>query len=301
MGREHQVLIRNEHPHLLLDSYILDREQPVQVDDDETWARLAEATGGWTVEFGDASEYPSFEAFRAHMSKVRAKADREEDEHVLHASYASGDDLLEMGFRTDWARPKDLWHDQRKPSQVFAYQRVNDADPWPDPEIEIDNPLGQMGTAPVLHKGGATLTTLDGQMAFLRVEPISGVYQGIQPFIEPTPFKLTTPEGVSVQSDGPLGMARVAICPGERRLTVDYALLPAEGDRGVEKLQRRGAGWFRGGFDVKTARGNSSRHLLAHGFDAPPTVILNGRELKAPFVQRNIGGETVYEIPVAPY
>jgi hypothetical protein len=301
MGREQQVVIRNEHPHLLLDSYIMDRERPVEVDDDETWARLAEATGGWTVECGDASEYPSFEAFRAHMSNARAKARRGEDENVLHVSYASGDDLLEMGFRIDWARPKDLWHDQRKPSQVFAYRRVNDAYPWPDPDIEIDNPLGQMGTARVLRKGGATLTTLDGQMAFLRVEPISGVYQGIQPFIEPTPFKLTTPEGVSVQSDGPLGMARVAICPGERRLTVDYALLPPEGNRGVEKLQRQRGGWFRPGFDVKTARGNSARHLLLVGFDAPPTVILNGRELKIPIVQRHSNGKNVHEIPIAPY
>ena len=298
MGRRQEVTIRAEHPFLTLDSYVMDREQPVLGDDDATWAKLADATGGWVVEFGDAAEHGSFEKFVAHMAKARTQARWDAEGRVLHLSYSSGDDVLEMGFRTDWAREVDLWHDQQSPSQVFAYQRVNGRRPWPDKGIEMDNPLGQLGTVEVLRKGGATLATLEGQMAFLRVEPVSGTYEGINPFIDPTPFELTTPEGVAIRSDGPLGLARVTVRPKENTLWVDYALLPASGDRGIEKLQQERPQWFPGGADVRTARGRSARSLLVSGLGKTPTVILNGERLPGPFPLFTVAGVPTLRIPI---
>ena len=232
------------------------------------------------------------------MLKAQSSARSDAQEHVLHVSYASGGDTLEMGFRTDWARPKDLWHDQQKPSQVFAYQRVNGSPPWFDTTIEVDNPLGQMGTAAVLTKGGVTLRTLEGQAAMLRVEPLSGTYKGINPFVEPTAFELTTPEGAVVMSEGPLGMARVTVRPKEGRLWVDYALLPPEGERGIERLQRERPHWFRPGTDVRAARGLSARALLVRGLGTQPTVVLNGGELAGPFAQSKVGGLSYVRVPI---
>jgi len=298
MGRKQEVIIRSEHPFLTLASYVMDRDEPVLGDDDATWEELADATGGWVVEFGDVAEHGSFDKFRAHMQKARVQARWDGQERVLHLTYASGEDTLEMGFRTDWARDRDLWHDQRSPSQVFAYQRVNGRWPWPDPSIELDNPLGQMGTAEVLRKGGATLRTLEGQMAFLRVEPISGTYEGINPFIDPTPFELTTPEGAVVRSEGPLGLARVTVRPKENALWVDYALPPAEGDPGIEKLQHEQPHWFRPGVDVRRVRERSARALLVSGLGTAPVVVLNGEPLGGPFARATADGISWLRIPI---
>jgi len=298
MGRREEVVIRSEHPFLMLASYVMDRDEPVRGDDDATWAKLVDATAGWVVEFGDEAEHRSFAAFQEHMAGAAASARWDGDERVLHVSYESGGDKLEMGFRTDWARDKDLWHDQRSPSQVFAYQRVNGRWPWPDRSIELDNPLGQMGTVELLEKGGATLRTLEGQMAFLRVEPISGTYEGINPFIDPTPFELTTPEGVVIRSEGALGLARVTVRPRENMLWVDYALPPPEGDPGIEKLQQERPQWFRPGVDVKAVRGQSARALLVTGANGPPKVILNGKPLEGPVAKFSVNGKTWFRIPI---
>ncbi|MHB9022977.1 MAG: hypothetical protein ACYC7E_02220 [Armatimonadota bacterium] len=298
MGRKLEVRLRNEHPFLILESYVMAREQPVLSADDAAWAKLVDATGGWTVEFGDASEYKTFAAFQQKIDRARIETRWERDKRVLHVSYASGKDTLEMGFRTDWARNLDLWHDQQGPSQVFAYQRVNGKYPWPDPSIVLDNPLGQMGTAGMLKKGGASLTTLKGQMAFLRVDPISGTYEGINPFIEPTPFELRTPEGAIVRAEGALGMARVTVRPKERTLWVDYALLPSEGNHGIAKFLLERPQYFRPGFDLSTSRDQSATALLVRGLGNAPKVILNGETLRGAFTSVKAEGVVYTRIPI---
>lgn len=298
MGRRKEVVIHSEHPFLTLASYVMDRDEPVRGDDDETWAEMQHATAAWAVEFGDEAGYGRFAAFQDHMHKARVVRRPEPDAQVVHLSYESGDDALEMGFRTDWARDRDMWHDQRSPGQVFAYRRVNGAWPWLPAGIYVDNPLGQKGRAELLQKGGASLRTIEGQMAFLRVDPISGTYAGVNPFVEPTPFELKTPEGVEILSQGPLGLGRVAVRPAENKLWVAYVLPPPDGLPGLEQFQQEQPGWFPRGIDVRDVRRLSARALLVKGLAGEPTVILNGEPLCGPFARCGKGGASYIRIPI---
>lgn len=298
MGRRQEVIIRSEHPFLLLDAYILDREKPVAANDDETWAKLQDATGGWIVEFGDDAEHGSFESFVSHLSNTRVKTEWEATQRLWHVTYESGEHRLEMGFRTDWERDM-LWHRQLNPSSIFSYRRVNGDWPWLPPGLDLDNPLGQIGTTAVLEKGGAVLKTREGQIAFLRVEPVSGVTVGINPFIDPTPFELITPEGVYLRSEGSLGLARITVQPSAGLLQVDYALPSPHGHRGIERLQQEQPQRFQADTDVRSAREQSARALLVRGFSDAPRVRLNGVQLPGPFARISLDGETAWRIPIA--
>ncbi len=298
MGRDAEVVIEQNHPHLTISAYIFNRAQPILGDDDAMWSKLVDATAAWALEMGDVAEHGSFDAFQKHFNTTQATARWEGNDRVLHVAYNSGEDKLEMGFRTDWERVKDLWHDQRTPSEVFAYQHVNGEYPWFDRGLEMDHPLGQMGVAPVLSKGGAELHTLEGQMALLRIEPITGVYRGINPFFEPTPFELRTPEGAVVKSDGPMGMGRVTLRPGKHTLSVDYQLPPAGGNPGIEKFIAERKGFFPRGISLAEARETAARALLLKGLGPRPVVILNGEPVSTELETVEHEGETWFRVPI---
>ena len=143
-------------------------------------------------------------------------------------------------------------------------------------------------------------------MALLKVEPITGTYEAINPFIDPTPFLLTTPEGATLRSDGPIGCARITVRPNEDKLWVDYLIPGPGGAPGVEKLQeesRTTATWlrrfFREDVDVRHAREQSARSLLVAGLGDEPIVRLNGEPLAGPFPTVNRDGRRWLRVPVA--
>lgn len=306
LGRNNEVVIHAEHPTLTVSAYVFDREEPILADDDTEWARLADATAGWVVEFGDENEYGSFETFQSHIRDTQLETEWDAEARVLHIAYQSGSDRMEAGFFTGFDRPM-LWHRPTDPTDIWTYRRVNGAWPWMADGIDMDNPLGQMGTAEVLEKGGARLRTTEGQMALLRIEPISRTTVGIHPFLEPTPFKLETPEGIVIQSEGPLGMARVTVQPGENTLRVDYALPPPDGVPGIEALWKAHPRWFARGegapkpqiTDPALARARAARALFVMGFDGPPTVTRNGAPLRDPLAAFTLNGRTWYRVPIA--
>lgn len=312
LGRDAEVVLRYTYPLLTIDNCLLRAEQPV-MPTEETWQALREATAGWIVEMGDVEEYGSFDKFCAHLAEAKLQTRWEPEAHTLHVSYASGGDTLEMGFLANAERPAETWR-SLPPSQVMAYQRVNGRWPYPDRGIDLDCPLAQMGKAARLEKGGAVLEKLEGQMGLLRIEPMSGTYEGVNPFAEPQPFTLRTPEGMTVRAEGPLGCARVTVRPRENTLWVDYYLPAPEGDRALEMLQEDGrqgkiAGvypveqkisyYLRPDYDVGNLRRDSARALLVSGVDREPTVSLNGQPLRGPFQRLSLEGKTWYRIVVA--
>jgi hypothetical protein len=149
-------------------------------------------------------------------------------------------------------------------------------------------------------------------MALLRTEPISNTYEAVNPFTDPQPLELTTPEGVSVRSEGPMSIARVTVQPATNRLWIDYCLPPEGGDPGVLLLQeaaRRGedagSGFevamsriMRSFPDAREARRVSARTLLVAGMGEQPIVMLNGDRLSAPFDAVREGGTTWLRIPI---
>ena len=304
LGRDTEVELRHEFPRLELDSYALRTERPLPCDG-TTWAKLHEATAGWVIELGDKTEHGSFEQFRAHMGNARVGHRWDAEMKVLHVGYASGPDKLDLGVSCKYVRTKKRER-YIKPRDLLAYVRVNGKDPRPPIEIDLDSPIGQMGTAARLEKGGAVLESAEGQMALLKVEPITGTYEAINPFIDPTPFRLTTPEGAVVRAEGPIGCVRVTVRPRENRLWIDYHVPGPEGAPGVEKLQeesRTTAPWlkrfFREGVEVRHAREQSARHLLVAGLPDELVVQLNGNVLIGPFPATTRDGRRWLRIPVA--
>ncbi|MHB9131952.1 MAG: hypothetical protein ACYDBB_12830 [Armatimonadota bacterium] len=291
LGRKDEIVIRQEHPLLQISAYLYQSDTPLAGLD-----RLTDATAGWVLEMADAEDHASFAAFRAQVAAAKLQTRWEAPARTLHITYANGKDTLETGFRTDFEREM-LWHKQLPPSKVFAYQRVNGAWPWPDRSIDLDNPLAQMGKAARLEKGGAVLEKAEGRMGLLRVEPISGTYEGVNPFVEPAPFTLHTPEGAVVRADGLLGMARVTVRPKEQTLWVDYHL-PPDSLPNLVKLQQEQGRFFYPGVNLKTLRRDSARALLVSGF-TNPVLILNGKRVPGPFPQQRIEGKIWYRIPIA--
>lgn len=280
LGRDEQVVIRYDRPVLTFDSYLLKAQQPLP-DDSPVWEAMADATAGWLVELGDVDEHGRFESFRRHMRAGQVRARWDGGERLLDVQYRNAAASMELGFSTAWQR-SDLWHDPVDPADVIRYQRVDGRD-WPalPSGVTLDNPLGQMGTAEVLRKGGASLRTAEERMALLRVEPIGGVTVGINPFSDPQPFELTAPGGMRVVSEGPLGLARVTIREPEGELHIDYAQPPASSRPSNDSAPPIPA-------------------LQVTGADSLPRIFLNGQCLQTPPQRIETNSAPHYRIPLVP-
>jgi len=303
LGRDVEVQIRFGPPRLELDSFVLRTDRPLP-NDDATWAKLHEATVGWVIELGDQTEHGSFETFRAHMQATKVDRRWDRKKKTLHVGYVSGSDRLELGVSCKYVRTKKRER-YIKPRNLLAYIKVNGESPWPPIEIDLDSPIGQMGTAARLETGGAVLETAKGQMALLKIDAVTGTYEAINPFIDPTPLQLTTPEGAALRSDGPIGCARITVRPKESKLWVDYHIPGPNGAPGVEKLQeesRTTATWFarffREGIDVRQARDQSTRVLLVAGLTDEPAIVLNGEPLSGPFPAVARDGRRWLRVPI---
>jgi len=304
LGRVEEVRIRFDHPRLELESFVLETGQPLP-NDDATWERLHQATAGWIVELGDQVEHGSFGNFCEHLRDAKVESRWDAATKVRHVSYSSGRDTLELGVSCKYARTKGRER-YIKPRDLLAYAKVNGETPWLPLEIDLDSPIGQMGTAPRLEKGGAVLETAEGQMALLKIEPITRTYRAINPFVDPTPLLLTTSEGAVLRSDGPIGCARITVRPNERKVWVDYHIPDPAGAPGVELLQeesRTTATWlkrfFRDGVDVRQAHEQSARFLLVAGLGDAPVVELNGKLLPGPFPGVSRAGQRWLQIRIA--
>jgi len=303
MGRDVEVEIRYTYPRLELESFVLKTDKPLP-SDDATWAKLHDASAGWIIEMGDRTEHGSFETFRAHMKATKVTRRWDAGKKVLHVGYTSGGDNLKLGVNCGYVRTKTRER-YIQPKHLLAYVRVNGKNPWPPIEIDLDCPIGQMGTAARLEKGGAVLETAKGQMALLKVERVTGTYTAVNPFVDPTPLQLTTPEGAVLKTDGPSCMARIHFRPTESKLWVDYRIPPPGGDKAVEMLQTESQTtrpwykrYFRKGVDVTKARQQSARFLLVRGVKDTPTVVLNGEPLAGPFKSVQADGKTWWRIPI---
>ncbi len=308
----HEVAIDYEHPRLTLDAYALDVEEALP-DVEQTWQALMDVTCGWLVEIADAADYDSFAQFRAHLAEMPIEFAWDADERTLRVAWTSNGDAMRLDFRTALERERD-----NRPwpiSQVITHASVNGEPPWLPDGLLLDCPLGQLGTSGRLEKAGATLETMPGQSVMLKVEPISGTYIAINPFVDPVPMTLTTPEGVTVRADGQLGCGRICVRPEESLLKVDYHLPPAGGGMGLSRLQEdaeRGehagpAEWeeplvrfMRPDFDVREARELSARSLLLSGMNEPVRFVLNGESVIAVLEAVQVDGREWLRVPIAP-
>jgi hypothetical protein len=186
-------------------------------------------------------------------------------------AYQSGADTMRCGFKTDYTGD---WNHNTPTDQCFSYREVNGQWPYLPQGLDRDSTLTQIGTTGKLEKNGATLTCEPGHMAYLQTEPISGTYAGYNPFSDPTAWALTTPEGVTVQANGKLGMAQVFVRPKENKVWISYGLLPNQT-----------------GPEMATA-------LVVTGLKAAPEVELNGKPLTGKLAATTVEGKAAYVIPL---
>lgn len=282
LTREREVEIAFEHPVMLIHSYIFDagpdamesagkskgpspadslepgnkveevaallgdekqeKKRRGPLDLDELHALKNTPTAGFVVEMGDATQYESFEEFQNHMSEVALEASWNQEERHLQMRYESGEDVLEMSY---------------DPRAYPAKKRsINGKWPYLPKNIMRESNWAVQGRAGELEKNGARLTTADGRPAYLLASPVSDLYIGYNPTPHPQPWRLTLPDGMELQTDGKVGLLRVAIRRKANGVWIDHAPTDA-----AEEPDR-------------------AKGLLLFGFDEPPNVELNRRPVK---------------------
>jgi hypothetical protein len=202
---------------------------------DRKRADLDDAWGGFALEMGDATEFADFAAFQKHIAAAKMEARWDAAEKTVHATFASGRDTLEAGFKPGYTGG---WDKQTPTDQCFPYRRVNGGWPYLAKDVERDTTLSQISRNGRAEKGGAVLTVDSGRMACVEFEPVSGTFVGYTPLPDATAWKLQVPGGITVEPDGKVGMLRVIVCPNENRLVADHALRPGESLTGMATALR---------------------------------------------------------------
>ena len=233
------------------------------------WQKIDQAYGGFVIEMGDATEYADFAAFQQHLHATKLDTSWDDAKKTLAVKYASGADTLACTYRPEFAPgAEDIPTDQ-----CFPTRTVNGQWPYLAEGILRDSPVTQQGITGKLEKGGATLLSEYGHMAFLQHEPLSGTFAASNPLPDAQYWALQLPDGVEAQADGRVGLLRLTINPKTNAVTVDYGVKP-----GATTTQMAGA-------------------LLLFGLPAAPAVILNDEKQPAPAQQR-IGERLAYVLPL---
>jgi hypothetical protein len=243
LGRDAEVVLTDEgeltemqgggklKTSLVLNLYNYRSDTPLdrnRVDLDEAW-------GGFTLEMADATEFKDFAAFQKHIESAKVEASWDSTTKIVNASYRSGADTLEAGFKPGYS---GNWDKQTPTDQCFPYRRVNGAWPYLAKDVERETTLAQFSRTGRAEKGGAVLTVDSGRMACVEVEPVSGTFVGYTPLPDATAWKFDVPGGITVEPEGKVGLMRVTVCPRENRLVVDHVLRPGESLTGTATALR---------------------------------------------------------------
>jgi hypothetical protein len=272
LGRDAEVVLsaglsadKTNYPGLLIRNYMLKRDAPADTDKTD-WDKVDHAYGGFVIELGDAAEYADFNAFQKHIAEAKLENRWDEAAGVAHLKYTSGKDVMEAGYCPGYAKGTM--------DKLFPYRKVNGAWPYPAKGIDRDSTLAQQGSAGRLEKGGAAIQTEPGCMAYLQTEPTTRTYSGWNPLPDPAYWCMTVPGGVRVEADGKVSIFHAEVQPAQKRVTIDCA---AKDDQV--------------GDDMASA-------ALLFGFDAAPSVTLNGKPLPAAPAATKVGEETAYIVPL---
>jgi hypothetical protein len=243
LGRDAEVVLSDEgeltemqgggkiKTSLVLNLYNYRSDTPL----DRKRADLDEAWGGFALEISDATEFADFAAFQKHIAETRAEARWDDTSKVVDASYHSGAETLEAGFKPGYT---GNWDHQTPTDQCFPYRRVNGTWPYLPKAVERETTLAQFSRTGRAEKDGVILTADPGIMACVEVEPVTGTYVGYTPLPDATKWRLSLPGGISVEPEGKVGLLRVTVCSRENRLSVEHATRPGETDSATARRIR---------------------------------------------------------------
>lgn len=226
LGRKDAVVIRAGEPQeyekmtftpaLLIESFNLQRDEPIKEVAD--WSKIDAASGGFIIELADAADHADFAAFQKHIRS--AKLFTSADGPNVSLSYTSGSDAMEMTIATNFEAGTDV--------QPFLRRTVNGGPATLPEGILRDTTLTQQGKTGRLAKNGATLQADPGRTVYLQTDPKSGTCAAFNPLPDLTPLSLTTPEGITVRSEGKVSLCRFVVQPKEKRITIDHACRPGQ-------------------------------------------------------------------------
>lgn len=222
---------------LRVNAYMMQLAEPIEraAIGDDLWRQIHLTWGGYVVEVGDESDYGSFEAFRRHLAAAELETRWEAEANTLHVVYRGGDDVFELGYRTDYAGG---WNRSVPTDQCFPYRRVNGEWPYLPAGINRDTSVTVQGTTGRLEKNGAVLDVGVGNMGYLVSHPGEGVVVAWNPFPDPLPLTLQLPSwagpgegGGMISGDGRLGLVEIAYDARNRALAVEHAIHPRDAER----------------------------------------------------------------------
>jgi len=256
LGRDAEIIIGGEaaeeeltgggkaKPAILINQYNY-RSDKTLAESGVTSEQIKFAYGGFIIE--------DFASFQKHIANASFTSRWNAAEHTVNATYKSGEDTLEAGFKPEYyvAISEGVPTDQ-----CFPYRRVNGQWPYLEKDIERDSNLTQQGKAGKLEKNGATLLTEPGRMAYLQTEPMTGTFCAFNPLPDTTLLNLKLPDGISVESDGRVGLMRLIVQPRNNRITLNYAVKDEQ------------------------MTSDTAAALLVFGLQAPPNVERNGEPLE---------------------
>ncbi len=256
LERNRQVEIAFEYPTLFVNAFLVRGDQPVDLD--RVYNATNKPTAGFVVELGDATEYPSFEAFRKHLKDAQLSATWNAEKKMADVDYVSGPDHLEMGFDP-----------AAYPAKV---RRVNGKWPYLPEGIMRESSWAIQGSTGRLEKNGAVLESEPGHQTYLLAAPATDTYIAYNSLPEPIAWSFSVPGGMTIQAKDKLSLARVVVRPKENRIWVDHAVRPAQ------------------------AAQDQGSALLVFGTSKAPTVMLNDVPYSGPLVEEQIDGKTAYVI-----
>jgi hypothetical protein len=224
-------------PALTISFFNFKRDQPVSIRDLDTRVIMTRTHSGFVLEMGDAEQHGSFEAFVRHMAANQLTANWREDRRLLEVAYRSGNDLMEVGFTTDFSQPSER-HYVVNPGQqekAIPYRRLNGQWPYLPPGIDRDTTWAQQGTTGRLEKNGSALNTTAGRKAYLLADPKSGAVVGYNPLPDPQNWTLQTHDGLTIRADGWVSLLRVEYRPWLREIDIVHTPKPDQNSPNMAK------------------------------------------------------------------
>ena len=246
-------------PALVMSMYNMKRAKPVALGDLDLDAIMTRTYGGFVMEMGDAEQFGDFDAFARTIKGNQLTATWQESRRLLEVTYKSGNDVMEVGFTTDFSQPVE-GHFTITPGaqqKAIPYRRLNGQWPYLPPGLERDTSWAQQGTSGRLEKNGAVLATEAGRKAYLLADPLSGAVVAYNPLPDPQPFALTTRDGLVLKADGKVGLLRVEYRPWAREIDIAHAPKPDQTGAAMAK------------------------NFVVSGLAEPPRVTVNGRPVDA--------------------
>jgi hypothetical protein len=185
----------NVQPALVIDAHFFLKETA----DGKTFdlQKLANAMGGFVLEFGDEKEFGTFEKFQAHA--LRASLKSSVNKEGLEVTYQSGDDTLQAHWSDDHGVP------------AFT---INGIDPYADAEargIWQETPLSEMSLSRRMEKSGSVVERAPVKGVspmFLQVFPREKTSVCLNPVPGYSAYRFRTEDGVSIIPDGLVSMSQ---------------------------------------------------------------------------------------------